>query len=224
MERYITTAQAREVDRRAVSDCGMSGLVLMENAARGTLLVMLRLGVAGPVAICCGWGNNGGDGLALARLLDAEGYDVRVALWALNSNLSPDASANLGILRHCNVRLELYEPADLLETHPALLQGADWVVDALFGTGFRGEFRPPYGAVVRQLNQATARRLAIDVPSGLDANTGHAAENTFRADHTVTFVAPKIGFREPSAAPYLGQVHVAQIGAPRRLIEDVLRD
>lgn len=223
MDRYLTTDQVREIDRRAVSECGMSSLVLMENAARGVLDVMLRLGVNGPVAICCGWGNNGGDGLALARLLDGLGYDVRVALWALNSQLTPDASANLAVLRHCDVRLELCEPVDLLTRHPQLLAGADWVVDALFGSGFRGEFRPPYGAVTRQLNQAQARRLAIDVPSGLDANSGHAAEHTVHADHTVTLVAPKIGFREPAAAAYLGQVHIANIGLPRRLVEQVLR-
>lgn len=222
MDRSITTAQAREIDRRAASECGLSSLVLMENAARGVLDVLQRLGVHGPVAICCGWGNNSGDGLALARLLDGLGHEVRVALWALNSQLTPDASANLAVLRHCDVQLELCEPVDLLDRHPRLLAGADWIVDALFGIGFRGEFRPPYGAITRQMNQAAGRRLAIDVPSGLDANNGHAAENAIRADLTVTFVAPKAGFKHPGAAEFLGQVHVAQIGAPRRLVEEVL--
>ncbi len=222
MERFLTCAQAREIDRRAVIECGMSSLVLMENAARGVLDVLERQGIAGPVLICCGRGNNGGDGLALARLLDVRGCAVSVALWGEDSALSADASANLGILRHCDVRLERFEVADEPDRLARLIDGADWIVDALFGTGFRGEMRAPFDMVVRQLNAACARRLAVDVPSGLNADTGHAAEHTFRADHTVTFVAPKVGFQAPEAGQYLGQIHVADSGAPRRLVEEAL--
>ncbi len=222
MERFLTCAQAREIDRRAVSECGMSSLVLMENAARGVLDVLERQGIAGPVLICSGRGNNGGDGLALARLLDVRGYAANVALWGEDSALSGDASTNLRILRHCDVRLERFDSAEEPDRLARLVDGADWIVDALFGTGFRGEMRTPFDAVIRQLNAANARHLAVDVPSGLNADSGHSAEYTFCADHTVTFVAPKVGFHAPAAGQYLGEIHVADIGAPRRLVEETL--
>lgn len=201
----------------------MSSLVLMENAARGVLSVLEREGIDGPVLVCCGRGNNGGDGLALARLLDARGFSTRVALWGDDTALSADASANLAILRHCEIAIERFADADSPGKLAHMIEQADWIVDALFGTGFRGEMRSPFDAVIERLNAAHARRLAVDVPSGLNADTGHPAANTFRADHTVTFVCQKAGFQSPRAAQYLGQVHVADIGVPRRLVEDALR-
>jgi NAD(P)H-hydrate epimerase len=99
------------------------------------------------------------------------------------------------------------------------LQGADWIVDALLGTGARGEPRPPLDEVIRRLNRQDARRLAVDLPSGLDCDTGQVADATIRADHTCTFVAAKAGFRAETAREFLGQVHVLDIGVPRRLVE-----
>lgn len=219
MHIHITREQAREIDRRAVEECGLSSLVLMENAARGAVDVLERLGIASTVLIASGSGNNGGDGLAMARHLDLRGVAVRVALWGDDARLSPDAAANLRTLRHCDVSIQREpDPQTLAE----LLSGVDWIVDALFGTGFHGAMRPPFDHVIQQLNAAPARRLAVDLPSGLDANTGEAATPTFRADHTVTFVAPKVGFLSRAAESYVGSVHVADIGAPRRMIESVL--
>jgi NAD(P)H-hydrate epimerase len=102
------------------------------------------------------------------------------------------------------------------------LAGADWIVDALLGTGARGEPRPPLGAVIEQLNAAAAKRLAVDLPSGLECDTGAAAQHTIRADETCTFVAMKRGFATPGARQYTGRVHVLNIGAPRRLVEEVM--
>ena len=102
------------------------------------------------------------------------------------------------------------------------LDDAQWIVDALLGTGSRGQPRPPLDQVIQRLNQQRALRLAVDLPSGLDCDTGEPAPTTFRADHTCTFVAAKIGFSSPSAREFLGQVHVLDIGAPRKLIDEVL--
>jgi NAD(P)H-hydrate epimerase len=101
------------------------------------------------------------------------------------------------------------------------LAGAEWIVDALLGTGARGAPRPPLDVVIHALNQHSAHKLAVDLPSGLDCDTGEPAEPTIRADHTATFVAPKLGFANPLAAESLGQLHVVDIGAPRRLIEEI---
>lgn len=166
----ITRAQAREIDRRAIA-AGMSSLVLMENAARGAVDTLARLGIAGPVLICCGPGNNGGDGLAMARLLDARGYKVRLALWGHDDKLSADAAANLRLIPHTGVSLTRFAAKDLTQLE-ALIQGVDWIVDALFGTGFRGAPRAPFEEVIRSINDASAKKLAVDLPSGLDADTG----------------------------------------------------
>jgi NAD(P)H-hydrate epimerase len=219
----LTRQQVREVDRRAVEEYGMSSLVLMENAGRGCVDVLERLGVSGPVVICCGKGNNGGDGFVIARHLELRGLPARVVLCCDASGLKGDALANYNIL--------VKSGADVVEhgekfDEPLLrkaLAGADWIVDALLGTGARGEPRPPYGDVIRVLNRAPAKKLAVDVPSGLDCDTGRPASVAFRTDHTCTFVAAKPGFSAAEAKPLLGEVHVLDIGVPRRLVESVSR-
>jgi len=100
------------------------------------------------------------------------------------------------------------------------LAGAEWVVDALFGTGLKGPVRPPYDQVISAINDSLARVLAVDIPSGLDCDTGEPLGPAVRAHHTVTFVAPKAGFANPESRHWTGEVHVADIGAPRRLLEE----
>lgn len=218
----LTRQQAREIDRRAESEFGLSGLLLMENAGRGVADKLCELGISGPVVIACGKGNNGGDGFVIARHLDLRGYAVKVLLWADPRELVGDAAANYNTLARCGVPLHIFghghDPAALA----ADLAGADWIVDALLGTGSRGEPRPPLDAVIGRLNAAPAGRLAVDLPSGLDCDTGLPAASTIRAHHTCTFVAPKAGFLSSASQPYLGQVHVHDIGAPRKLVGEIL--
>jgi NAD(P)H-hydrate epimerase len=217
---YLTREQVREVDRRAVEEYGMTGLVLMENAGRGCADTLCALGVRGPVVIVCGRGNNAGDGFVIARHLDLRGRQVRVLLCSDPDELRGDAAANFAILvRSAIPVVRLDDPHD--ERFAAALRGADWIVDALLGTGSRGEPRPPLDRVIQRLNEFPAPRLAVDMPSGLDCDTGQPAANTFRADHTCTFVAAKPGFAVPAAQPYVGQVHVLDIGVPRRLLVDM---
>jgi NAD(P)H-hydrate epimerase len=219
--RTLDRAHVREVDRRAVQDYGLSGLVLMENAGRGVTDVLCRLGVAGPVAICCGKGNNAGDGFVIARHLDLRGYAVRVLVWAAPEELTGDAGVNFQILRRCGVPIEIFAARHDPHRLATALSDAAWIVDALLGTGARGEPRPPLDAVIDQLNAAPLLRLAVDVPSGLDCDTGQPARHTLRAQHTCSFVAAKPGFLVPGAEQYTGQVHVLDIGAPRKLIEEI---
>lgn len=216
---YLSREQVREVDRRAIEDCGMCGLVLMENAGRGCVDVLCSLGVRGPVVICCGRGNNAGDGFVIARHLDLRGHTVRVLLFGDPSELRGDAAANFSLLKECGIPVRVVLAAEDGCGWETELAGADWIVDALLGTGSKRAPRPPLDRVIRCLNQQLARRLAVDLPSGLDCDTGQAASDTFRADHTCTFVAAKLGFASPAAQAYLGQVHVLDIGAPRKLVE-----
>jgi NAD(P)H-hydrate epimerase len=218
--KYLTREQVRDVDRRAVTDYGMTGLVLMENAGRGCADLLCQQGIDGPVVVCCGKGNNGGDGFVIARHLDLRGFDTRVLLFGDPAELSGDAAANYMTIEaaklpifHCPKR----DHEQWLDKH---LAGADWIVDALLGTGSRGEPRTPVDLALRAMNASNAKKLAVDLPSGLDCDTGECAAPTFRADHTCTFVAPKIGFLQPKAKALLGVVHVLDIGAPRKLINE----
>lgn len=213
---------SREVDRRAVDDYGIPSLLLMENAGRGVADVLLQLGVPGPVAVCCGKGNNGGDGFVVARHLDGQGIDVCVLLWAEPDELTGDAAANFQILRRCGLKIEVFgdqvDPARL----EAELSGATWIIDALLGTGSRGDPRHPLDEVIEVLNRNPAPKLAVDVPSGLDCDTGQPGAPTIRAAHTCTFVTAKPGFLLPKAQPFVGQLHVLPIGTPRKLLDDIV--
>jgi len=218
----LNRRQSQEVDRRAVAEYGMTGLVLMENAGRGVVDVLARLGIHGPVVVCCGGGNNGGDGFVIARHLDLRGYSVRVGLWCDPARLQGDAAANYSILAKTNVPIECFGPEHEAMRLAEFLHGAAWIVDALLGTGSRGDPRPPLDRVIDQLNEHPAAKLAVDLPSGLDCDSGAASQHTIRAGHTCTFVAPKAGFLTPGSEAYTGQVHVLDIGAPRKLVEDCL--
>lgn len=219
----LNRQQIREIDRRAIDDYGIPGVVLMENAGRGCVDTMSRLGVDGPVVICCGKGNNAGDGFVMARHLELRGVAAKVLLWCDPTTLTGDAATNFQILTKTDVPRVVFgddvDEAALADE----LHNADWIVDALLGTGARGEPRPPLDAVIRQLNQSAAKKLAVDVPSGLDCDTGAAAESTFRANHTCTFVAAKPGLVADAALPFVGMLHVLDIGAPRKLIDEIVR-
>ena len=218
----LSRQQSRRVDQMAIDKYGMLGVVLMENAGRGCADVLCQLGIRGPVIICCGAGNNAGDGFVIARHLDLRNEPVRVLLWCEPQRLRGDAAHNYHVLLQSQV--PIVECAGRAEPDwlNGQLHGADWIVDALLGTGAEGEPRPPFDRVIDILNAFPARKMAVDLPSGLDCDTGLPSRCTFRADHTCTFVASKLGFHEETAGPFLGQVHVLDIGAPRRLMEDLL--
>lgn len=218
----LTREQARDLDRRAIEGLGMPGVVLMENAGRNIAELLRTLGGRGPIAICCGPGNNGGDGLVIARHLDNVGIPVRVSLFSPPDKLAGDALVNYRVLTGGGVPVEA-----TLEPDEALLReqfaAADWLVDALFGSGQRGPLRPPFDRVVRAMNGSGSRILAVDLPSGLDCDTGLPQVATVRATHTATIAAPKKGFSEPAAAGWTGVVHVIDMGVPRKLLEGAAR-
>jgi NAD(P)H-hydrate epimerase len=222
---YLTREQARALDRRATEEFGIPGIVLMENAGRGMAELLRSLGPHGPVVVCCGKGNNGGDGLVIARHLANAGAAVHVLLFADPARLPGDAAVNGTIVArmagHGALVLEVF-PGEVEEARlRGGLAGADWVVDALFGSGLRGEVPAPFDRVIAAINAGPARVLAVDIPSGLDSNTGRPLGVAVRAHHTATVAAPKKGFAEPGAADYVGQVHVIDMGSPPALLASV---
>ena len=213
--RPISRDEVRDVDRRAVEEFRMPSVLLMENAARGAAELLLELGVRGPAAICCGRGNNGGDGFAMARHLENRGVEVRVLLFAEPRDLKGDAAINYGILEAARTPIVVLPREGFRESLDAELARAEWIVDALLGTGMMGAVREPFATAIEAINAAGKRVLAVDIPSGLDCDTGEPLGICVRTEHTATFVARKIGFDNPSSAAYTGAVHVIDIGVPR---------
>jgi NAD(P)H-hydrate epimerase len=215
----LTREQVRELDRRAIEEFGVPGVVLMENVGRGMAELLRSLGINGLVVICCGKGNNGGDGFVMARHLDNAGIRVRVLLFGDPVQLSGDAAINHRIVAASGIPLEVFPgPALDEERLRHVLADAEWIVDALFGSGLRGAIQPPFDCIIAIINGAPSRIFAVDIPSGLDCDTGQPLGVAVRAHHTATVAAMKKGFREPSAASWLGQVHLIDMGAPRALL------
>jgi NAD(P)H-hydrate epimerase len=221
----LSREQARLVDEIAVRQYGMSSLVLMENAGRGAAEALLAIDPSPPsVAILCGKGNNAGDGFVLARHLEIRGVAATAVLLFAPEDLSPDARHNYEILRRAGAAMvELFgaKPQAVGRVLDEELCEIAWLVDAMLGTGAAGEPREPVRSAIAWMNGQPARRLALDVPSGLDCDTGERASATVRADATCTFAAAKRGFLEPAARPFLGEVRVIDIGVPPRLVREL---
>ena len=210
------------MDRTAIDEFGVPGVVLMENAGRGAADILRQQDPQGRVVICCGSGNNGGDGFVIARHLTNWGLDVRTLLLADPERLKGDAAINYTIAERAGLPLVACFGEDGCARLADELRSSAWVVDALLGTGLQGEVRPPYSDAIEAINAAGRPVLAIDIPSGLDCDTGEPLGCAVRAAITVTFVAEKKGFANPAAREYLGQVHVVDIGVPRRVLEPFL--
>ncbi|HEX4612283.1 MAG TPA: NAD(P)H-hydrate epimerase [Urbifossiella sp.] len=232
----LTRAQARDLDRRAVEEFGMPGVCLMENAGRGAADLLARLNPDRlPTVILCGPGNNGGDGFVIARHLDNRGWPVTVwllrpesgrsfgfarAAAAVDRKLTPDCAVNAEVWAHARSLRSNDPPGEAWkEALVADVPAAGWVVDALFGTGLTRPLEAPFDELIPFLNASGKPVLAVDLPTGLDCDTGAPLGPTVRAAHTATFVAPKRGFLAPGAAGWVGEVHVIDIGAPRVLVE-----
>ena len=214
---YVTAEQMRELDRRAIHEIGIPGVALMENAGRrvfeeATTMVGASDGV---VIVLCGKGNNGGDGFVVARHLLNNGYDVKVHLVGKAGDVSGDAGINLAVLQRMGITIHELHDEPAVETLASTLDSAALVIDALLGTGLKGEITGLYAAVVSAVNGSRARILSVDVPSGLDTDTGHPLGVAVRAEKTVTFQYPKRGFKNPSAQEFLGELVIADIGIPQ---------
>jgi NAD(P)H-hydrate epimerase len=216
----LTRTQVREVDRLAIERYHIPGIVLMENASRAVAdeaCDLLEGECCGQVLILCGGGNNGGDGLAAARHLHNRGAEVIIALATDPAGYKGDALTNWRIVQAMGFPVAPAEPA-LIERPGPLL-----IIDAIFGTGLDRPPRDPFPLLVKAIERTHLPVLAVDVPSGLDCDTGKPFGACIRATRTVTFVTEKAGFAEPQARHWLGDVVVGDIGCPVELIEEVAK-
>ncbi len=211
---WFSRESVRAVDRAVVEDYALPSIVLMENAARALLgrAVAMLAGSSGPVVIVCGPGNNGGDGFALARLLHNLGVAVRLVCTTPVDGATGDAGINARVCERMGMTIETAHAG-------AALPGAALVVDALLGTGLTSAPREGAARLIDLLNAHPAPTLAVDLPSGLDCDTGEPLGACVRADETVTFVGMKLGFANPRAQRYTGAITVGDIGAPRAVVE-----
>ena len=214
----FTPAQVRELDRATIEDLGVPGPVLMERAALGVSSLVQARYAGRHTLVVCGPGNNGGDGLAAARQLHLAGHPVACVVYAGSvSELSPDAALNYRVAEKAGVNLRMGEAPDYL------WQETELVVDCLLGTGASGELRGRMVEAAGLINAAGARGvpvLAVDVPSGVDAETGALAAGAVAADLTMTFHAAKSGLVCPPGSEAAGEVLVWDIGIPQSLEPD----
>lgn len=210
----LTAAQMREADRRCIEELGIPGAVLMNNAGAAVFSEINR----GPVGIVCGKGNNGGDGFVAARLALLAGLDTRVVLVARPEEISGDAATFMQVYRNLGGPL-VTAPNEAAAT--AAMEGLSdcaVLVDALLGTGTKGEVRGPIRAAIDAWPQIYT--VAVDLPSGMNADTGEPCGACIRADITVTFAFAKQGFLNPGARDLLGRLVVADIGIPPFCADD----
>ena len=219
----LSRAQMRAFDRFAIDTCHVPSVVLMENAGRGAadIITSILRGVpaqgrasARRVVIVCGTGNNGGDGFVVARHLETRGVSVEVFLTGPSTKVTGDARVHLDAFVDLGGQVrELVESASLEPLVDALKE-AEIGVDALFGTGLDRPIQGHLEQVVRALNASLARRVALDVPSGLDADSGQTLGIAVEAHDTVTFGHLKLGLLTPEGARLSGRVHVVDLGVP----------
>ncbi len=211
---FLTAEEMAEADRVSIEEFGVDVLSLMENAGMQTARLARKM-LGGSVEkrrVCClvGKGNNGGDGLVAARHLRNWGADVSVVVGGEKAELKEIPARQLRVVE--SMGLPVTGPGSGFER-------VDLILDALLGYGSRGDPREPVAGLIRGANGSEVPILAVDLPSGLDANTGKPGSPCIVASSTVTFGLPKVGFLSREARGYLGELYLADISMPRPVYE-----
>jgi hydroxyethylthiazole kinase-like uncharacterized protein yjeF len=220
--RVLNAAQMREADRCTIEDIGISSLVLMENAGRQVVAAMEAAyedRLNGRVALLCGRGNNGGDGFVVARTLLQRGVDVAVFVIGAVSDIRGDARTNLDILGRLAVTVVEINDEQAWELHFSEISQCTVIVDAIFGTGLKSALGGMLETIVADVNASDIPIVAIDLPSGLAAETPHLIGDCIDAAMTVTLAAPKLPLVLPPGEAHAGDVVIADIGIPMEVID-----
>ncbi|MBN2317259.1 MAG: NAD(P)H-hydrate epimerase [Sedimentisphaerales bacterium] len=217
----MTRDEVRSVDAWAINTLGVPGVVLMENAGRSCAELIeekLRDITDPKVCIFCGTGNNGGDGYVIARHLLNNNIRVTIIICGDPAKIKGDAKINLDVLERMDQPIEQLNPADdhISDRIVRFTADANIIVDGLFGTGLRGRLSDEYKQLIEGINACRCPILAVDIPSGLDCDSGEPLGASIQATWTVTFVAVKKGFASSNASPYTGEIFVASIGVNPR--------
>ncbi len=223
MGKSLTREEMRDLDSKAINEYKIPGIILMENAGRNVaeeILNMLDNPQHTKVAILCGKGNNGGDGFVIARHLHNHGVATNVFLVARVSDIlkDGDAGTNLQILLH--MKIPVKEILDTPGVNNILMEFTcyHFVIDALFGTGLSGEVREPFKTLINGVNKLNKPIVSVDIPSGLDCNSGEILGAAIKATTTVTFAAAKKGFYLGEGQHHTGRIVISDISIPRELI------
>ena len=224
--KLATAAQMRELDRRAIEERGIPSIELMDTAAAGVAKAALELLPMRPgkcrAAVFCGAGNNGGDGIAAARLLFMKGVRVRAFLVGSYEKLTPDAREETQRLSECGVELEAYDPEDLSQS--AFARSSHVIIDAIFGVGLSREIAEEsrFAKAIALINECGCPVAAADIASGIETDTGRVLGCAVKADKTITFIFKKVGQSVGDGALYSGEVEVLDIGIPEDLQREVV--
>lgn len=218
--KLATGKEMKELDRRAIEEEGVPSIDLMERAAEGVAQAALSLleKRRGKCAVFCGSGNNGGDGIAAARLLFLRGMEVRVFLVGNYEKLTPDAMEETRRLSECGLDLEPFDPES--GDQAAYARSCQVLIDAIFGVGLSRDIHPDtrFAAAIRLINGCPGKVVAADLASGVQADTGRILGCAVRADKTVTFTLMKPGQLLGEGAEHSGEVIVWDIGIPEKLV------
>lgn len=215
----VTAKEMADMDRKTIEEVGVPGMVLMENAGREIVAVIKQLlgDVSGKkVVVLCGKGNNGGDGYVVARYLTTMGAHMQILLFGEHNEAKGDAGRNLQILE--TLGQSVYEITSW--EHDTVLAGAHLVVDALLGTGVEGPLKGRIGDAVAAINKADAPAVSIDLPTGMETDTGAVHGECVNATATVTMAFLKRGLLFSPAREHAGKVYVADIGIPRKVVDE----
>mgnify|MGYP001559633287 CR=1 FL=1 len=202
----ISADEAKRLDKIAVEKFSIPSIILMENAGKNTAEIILKKFHPLQVAIFCGGGNNGGDGFVIARHLFNNDVKVKVFTAQKISKYSGDASINLNIIQKIKI------PITYLSAQKIKIPKVDLIVDALLGTGTKGKIREPYEKIIQKINSAKIPVISVDIPSGIDADTGKKQGVAVKSNLTVTMVAIKKGLLINDGKKLSGKIIVTDIG------------
>lgn len=219
----VTAEEMRVLDQTAINEYGIPGVVLMENAGLAVVNIV-RNHFDGNltkkrVLILAGKGNNGGDGLVVARHLANAGSEVKVFLLCKPEELQGDAATNWKAVKQMNIPYQLILSERDLNVARVGLMYSEVVIDAIFGTGFKGAAQGLAAKLINLVNETKKPVVAVDLPSGAEANTGAVRGACIKATYTVTFGLPKIGLVLEPAARYIGSLTVGEISIPQKLMQ-----
>ena len=224
--KVVTAAEMRQIDQDTIEGIGIPGIVLMETAGSAIVrAIEQHYPTCQRIGIFAGKGNNGGDGIVIARQLAHIGRDVRLFLVSPPDSFTGEAQTNLQIAKNLGLPIEeiLGEKEEWkrgsVEAWKCLMANCELLVDAILGTGLRGSVRDPIAAVINAINRLPTPILSVDLPSGLDADTGHPLGTSVRADRTVTIGLPKRGLLMHPGAELAGKLEVVDIGFPEQVVD-----
>jgi len=217
--KLVSGSQMGQIDRYTIEEIGIDGVVLMEQAGRRvTEEIFAYYPDLKRAVVLAGKGNNGGDGFVISRLLAERGVEVETYLLGTRDDISGDAAVNLKILEELGYTVTEVTTAAGVEKLKPKLQQTEVLVDALLGTGIKGKLRGLFPNLIDLVNEVSTTVTAVDIPSGVEADSGIVREMAVQADQTVTFALPKLGLLLYPGAKYVGQLKIVDIGIPEQSI------